>query len=74
MDSVFVKTGDIVSRGQIIGTVGKTGNARNTPSHLHATKKKSGEGCGRNDVLVALNPYFDLVQARRTFMANDRDK
>jgi murein DD-endopeptidase MepM/ murein hydrolase activator NlpD len=35
LDKQFVKEGQTVRKGQVIGTVGNTGNARTTPSHLH---------------------------------------
>ena len=35
LDKQFVKEGQFVRKGQVIGTVGNTGNARTTPSHLH---------------------------------------
>lgn len=35
LDKQFVKEGQYVRKGQVIGTVGNTGNARTTPSHLH---------------------------------------
>jgi murein DD-endopeptidase MepM/ murein hydrolase activator NlpD len=35
LDSQFVKAGAKVRQGDVIGTVGNTGNARYTPSHLH---------------------------------------
>ena len=35
LNSVAIKAGQIVRRGQKIGTVGNTGNAKNRPAHLH---------------------------------------
>jgi murein DD-endopeptidase MepM/ murein hydrolase activator NlpD len=35
LDKQMVKEGQYVRKGQVIGTVGKTGNARTTPPHLH---------------------------------------
>ena len=35
LDQHKVKRGQIVKKGQVLGTVGNTGNARYTPSHLH---------------------------------------
>ncbi|HEV7331200.1 MAG TPA: M23 family metallopeptidase [Flavisolibacter sp.] len=35
LDKQSVKEGQYVRKGQVIGTVGKTGNARYTPAHLH---------------------------------------
>ncbi|MEJ7646378.1 MAG: peptidoglycan DD-metalloendopeptidase family protein [Chryseolinea sp.] len=35
LDSQFVKSGAKVRQGEVLGTVGNTGNARYTPSHLH---------------------------------------
>jgi murein DD-endopeptidase MepM/ murein hydrolase activator NlpD len=35
LDKQKVYTGQAVRKGQVIGTVGNTGNARYTPSHLH---------------------------------------
>src|SRR5688572_13902938 len=35
LDQQLVKSGQFVRKGQIIGTVGNTGNARYTPPHLH---------------------------------------
>ncbi len=37
-----VSPGARVSRGQIIGTVGNTGNARTTPPHLHLGRRYAG--------------------------------
>ena len=35
LDKQKVKEGQFVRKGQVIGTVGNTGNALMTPSHLH---------------------------------------
>lgn len=75
MEDVFVKTGDIVTRGELIGTVGRTGNASApySPSHLHYAVKKSGFACGVDGVLVPENPYGELLAARyKLNMKNSR--
>lgn len=35
LDKQLVHVGQLVQKGEIIGTVGNTGNAKHTPSHLH---------------------------------------
>ncbi|MEO6537227.1 MAG: M23 family metallopeptidase [Ferruginibacter sp.] len=35
LDKVYVTAGQQVKKGQLIGTVGNTGNAKTTPPHLH---------------------------------------
>jgi murein DD-endopeptidase MepM/ murein hydrolase activator NlpD len=42
LDKQLVKEGQTVHKGQVIGTVGNTGNARTTPSHLHFGVKTKG--------------------------------
>lgn len=46
-----LKEGDVVRKGQHIGYVGNTGNARHTVPHLHYGLYLSGRGRG------AVNPY-----------------
>ncbi|RYD97231.1 MAG: M23 family metallopeptidase [Sphingobacteriales bacterium] len=40
LDKQFVREGQHVKKGQVIGTVGNTGNARSTPPHLHFGVKR----------------------------------
>ena len=35
LDKQYVREGQYVKKGQVIGTIGNTGNARSTPAHLH---------------------------------------
>ncbi len=35
LDEQFVRAGTVIQKGDTLGTVGNTGNARHTPSHLH---------------------------------------
>jgi murein DD-endopeptidase MepM/ murein hydrolase activator NlpD len=35
LETQFVKAGSYVKRGEVLGTVGNTGNARGGPAHLH---------------------------------------
>jgi murein DD-endopeptidase MepM/ murein hydrolase activator NlpD len=44
-------TGDRVRAGQIVGYVGNSGNAKNTPAHLHFEIKDDGQ---------TINPYYTL--------------
>lgn len=58
MNGVSVKDGQRVEAGQKLGGVGKTGNARNTPPHLHysvnsSSTRETGE----------INPYEYLTGA-----------
>jgi len=44
LDEIYVKKGDLVKQGAVIGTVGKTGNARykGIQAHLHFEVRKNG--------------------------------
>ena len=62
LNNIFVKIGHFVSRGELIGTVGRTGkNAyeRRSPTHLHFTIHQSAD---RH--LMPINPYKDLAKSR----------
>ncbi len=49
-----LKVGDYVRQGEHIGFVGNTGNAKNTPPHLHYGLYLQGKGRG------AVNPFLYL--------------
>ena len=60
LNEIFVKIGRIVSRGERIGTVGRTGkNAypKRSPTHLHFTVHPLAEGYPR-----PVDPYRELVK------------
>ncbi|MDP3775262.1 MAG: M23 family metallopeptidase [Gemmatimonadales bacterium] len=63
---VRVLAGDIVRRGQPLGTVGRTGNASypGRGKHLHIAFKRPGTACGIDGVLVSENPYRQIRAAR----------
>ena len=44
LDSQYVSNGDRVERGDTVGFVGNSGNARTTPPHLHFGIYRRGEG------------------------------
>lgn len=44
LDTQLVRDGQRVERGDTLGTVGNTGNARTTPPHLHFGVYRRGEG------------------------------
>jgi murein DD-endopeptidase MepM/ murein hydrolase activator NlpD len=61
LGEVFVKIGQIVSRGDQIGTVGRTGknaHPKRSPTHLHFVVHQSIDGYPK-----PINPYQELVRA-----------
>ena len=51
LEQIYVKEGDYVKKGDLIGYVGNTGNARHTAPHLHYGIYLDGKGRG------VVNPY-----------------
>lgn len=63
LNEIFVKVGQIVSKGDRLGTVGRTGvNAypKRSPTHLHFVVHQSVDGDPK-----PVNPYIDLVKGDR---------
>jgi murein DD-endopeptidase MepM/ murein hydrolase activator NlpD len=56
------KEGDVVKRGDVVGYVGDSGNARGTPTHLHYGIYRFSGG--------AINPYPLLARKRGRMAAN----
>lgn len=64
LDEQHVTTGQRVRAGDVLGTVGNTGNARTTPPHLHFGIYERGTG--------AIDPYWFIAPARRGAAAASR--
>jgi murein DD-endopeptidase MepM/ murein hydrolase activator NlpD len=69
LDRVWVEIGQHVARGQVVGTVGRTGNADEQSVHPHvhfelrAPFLLDWTQLGHDRVLDAFNPYQSLVAA-----------
>jgi peptidoglycan LD-endopeptidase LytH len=64
LDEIFVRVGQVVSPGDRLGTVGRTGvNAypKRSPTHLHFVVHRSRDGCP-----IPVNPYPELLRAKQT--------
>ena len=60
LSEIFVKVGQIVSGGERLGTVGRTGvksHSKRSPTHLHFTVHQSTDGYPK-----PINPYWELVK------------
>jgi murein DD-endopeptidase MepM/ murein hydrolase activator NlpD len=75
-NDVYVSTGNVVLKGNLVGTVGRTGNASSpwSTTHLHYAWKKTGKGCGTEDVLIAQNPHENLTGVRELILAQVTNK
>ena len=85
LDTVSARTGQKVSPGDVLGTVGNTGNARTTPPHLHFGIYQRGKGAIDPLPLIGQNnlrernrlPYFAISSEFlevRSAKANVREK
>jgi peptidoglycan LD-endopeptidase LytH len=66
LDTQYVHAGQLVNQGDVIGTVGNTGNARYTPAHLHFGIYQSGSKDPINYVKT-LERIADLLPVDTTF-------
>jgi murein DD-endopeptidase MepM/ murein hydrolase activator NlpD len=63
LNEIFVKVGQVVSNGESLGTVGRTGvkaYPKRSPTHLHFTVHQSMDGYPK-----PINPYTELRKAIR---------
>jgi murein DD-endopeptidase MepM/ murein hydrolase activator NlpD len=61
LHEIFVRVGRVVSKGERLGTVGRTGvraYSRKSPTHLHFTVHQSKDGYPK-----PINPYLELIKA-----------
>ncbi len=67
LDEVWVDVGQRVERGEVIGVLGRTGNAERMRHHLHFELRAPFEidwsSLGENRRIDAFNPYPSLVRA-----------
>jgi murein DD-endopeptidase MepM/ murein hydrolase activator NlpD len=67
LDALYVEPGQLVHRGEVVGTVGDTGNAEGGRPHLHFELRApfllSWEQVGENRLIDAFNPYPSLRSA-----------
>jgi hypothetical protein len=60
---IFIKVGQVVSKGERLGTVGRTGvkaYPKRSPTHLHFTVHQSMDGYPK-----PINPYLELTKANQ---------
>jgi murein DD-endopeptidase MepM/ murein hydrolase activator NlpD len=63
LNEIFIKVGQLVSKGGRLGTVGRTGvraYPKRSPTHLHFTVHQSIDGYPK-----PINPYSELIKASR---------
>jgi murein DD-endopeptidase MepM/ murein hydrolase activator NlpD len=67
LENVWVDIGQHVTRGQVIGTLGNTGDAQNTVPQLHFELRApfliDWSSVGEDRQVDAFNPYPSLVAA-----------
>jgi murein DD-endopeptidase MepM/ murein hydrolase activator NlpD len=63
LNEIFIKVGQVVSKGERLGSVGRTGvkaYTKKSPTHLHFTVHQSKNGYPK-----PINPFIELIKASR---------
>ena len=63
LNEIFIKVGQVVSKGERLGTVGRTGvkaYSKKSPTHLHFTVHQSKDGYPK-----PINSFIELIKASR---------
>jgi murein DD-endopeptidase MepM/ murein hydrolase activator NlpD len=67
LDRAFVEPGTMVRRGEVVGLNGDSGNAEDSPPHLHFELRApfllSWQQAGMERLVDAFNPYPSLIAA-----------
>lgn len=69
LDRVFVKAGQTIKAGQLIGTVGDTGNARGTHPHVHFSMYRAKDGYDKGSI----DPWPFIKDAAYIITQSDND-
>ena len=69
LDRIFVKAGQTIKAGQLIGTVGNTGSARGTHPHVHFSMYYSDQGYNKGSI----DPWPFIKDAAYIITQSDND-
>jgi len=69
LDRVFVKAGQTIKAGQLIGTVGDTGSARGTHPHVHFSMYRAKDGYDKGSI----DPWPFIKDAAYLITQSDND-
>lgn len=70
MGMIYVRPGQEVDKEIVIGTVGDTGNAKNTPPHVHFEIKENGQYVDPKKYIY-VPPYTGLQPGERSWLSTE---